>query len=344
MEGFMAITAERLGLRRMLVLGVAAVAVSAAGCSSSDSSAGPADPGSSSSASSPPSGSPSASARGSASPSATESPSEKQKKKSIGPEVTISSIAPTTGSKVGVAMPISIVFRQPVSASLHKQIEKHLEVTTSAPVTAAWHWFGTRRVDLRPQSFWTPGTTVSLSARLGSTTYTRHFTIGADVRTHVYVKKHKTVVTKSGIVIRTMRSNAGNPSWPTWTGTMAVVNKSRTVRMDSCSVHITCSPSDPSYYDLELPWDVRITWSGTFLHYSTGDPHPGYGNGSHGCVHLSLADAEWFYNVSKPGDPVTITGSPRAKADADNGYAGFNLSWGQWVAGSAMGQFTTTKA
>jgi lipoprotein-anchoring transpeptidase ErfK/SrfK len=200
-------------------------------------------------------------------------------------------------------MPISIVFRQPVSASLHKPIEKHLEVTTSAPVTAAWHWFGTRRVDLRPRSFWTPGTTVSLSAHLGSSTYTRHFTIGADVRTHVYVKKHKTVVTKNGTVIRTMRSDAGSPSWPTWTGTMAVVNKARTVRMDSCSVHIACSPSDPNYYDLELPWDVRITWSGTFLHYSSGDPYPGHGNGSHGCVHLSLKDAEWFYHQTRrPSD------------------------------------------
>jgi lipoprotein-anchoring transpeptidase ErfK/SrfK len=328
----------------MLVLCAAVVTVSAAGCSSSDSTTGSAVSSSSSSASSTLSGSPSASARGSASPSAAGSPSKKHKKKSAGPEVAISSVAPTTGSTVGVAMPISIVFRQPVSPSLHKQVEKHLEVTTSAPVTAAWHWFGTRRVDLRPRSFWTPGTTVSLSAHLGSTTYTRHFTIGADVRTHVYVKKHKTVVTKNGIVIRTMRSNAGSPSWPSWTGTMAVVNKSRTVRMDSCSVHIACSPSDPNYYDLELPWDVRITWSGTFLHYSSGDPHPGYGNGSHGCVHLSLTDAEWFYNVSKPGDPVTVTGSPRAKADADNGYAGFNLSWSQWVAGSAMGQFTTPQA
>jgi len=241
-------------------------------------------------------------------------------------------------------MPISIVFRQPVSASLHKKIEDHLEVTTSAPVTAAWHWFGTRRVDLRPRSFWTPGTTVSLSAHLGPSTYTRHFTIGADVRTHVYVKKHKTVVSKNGTVIRTMRSDAGSPSWPTWTGTMAVVNKSRTVRMDSCSVHIACSPSDPNYYDLELPWDVRITWSGTFLHYSSGDPYPGHGNGSHGCVHLSLTDAEWFFHMSKPGDPVTVTGSPRAKADADNGYAGFNLPWSQWVSGSAIGQFATTQA
>ena len=62
----------------------------------------------------------------------------------------------------------------------------------------------------------------------------------------------------------------------------------------------------PDFYDLVLPWDIRITWSGTFLHYSTGDPYPGHSYGSHGCVHLSYADAEWYYDLSKQGDPVTI--------------------------------------
>ena len=33
----------------------------------------------------------------------------------------------------------------------------------------------------------------------------------------------------------------------------------------------------------------------------------------------------------------TITGSPRGKAAADNGYASFNLSWSQWLAASATG-------
>ena len=79
------------------------------------------------------------------------------------------------------------------------------------------------------------------------------------------------------------------------------------------------------------------------MHYSTGDPNPGSGSarGSHGCVHLSLADAKWFYGQVKQGDPVTITGSPRAKAPADNGYADFNLGWDQWLAGSASGEETT---
>ena len=263
----------------------------------------------------------------------------------------IDSIAPLDGATVGVAMPISIVFSKPVKADARKDIEQHITVATSAPVQGAWHWFSDRRVDFRPKNFWSPGTTVAMVAnfdhvgdgygRYGTNAYARTFTIGDDIETHVYVDQHKTVVTKNGQVIRTMLSDAGNPTFPTWDGIMAVVDKAPSVRMTSCSVGIACNPSDPNFYDLTLPWDVEITWSGTYLHYSTGDPNPGHGYGSHGCVHLSLTDSQWFYNLSKPGDPVTITGSPRGPAAGDNGYADYNVSWTDWLAGSGMGEFTT---
>ena len=118
---------------------------------------------------------------------------------------------------------------------------------------------------------------------------------------------------------------------------MAVMDKARTVQMTSCSVGIGCNKGSPNFYDLALPWDVHLTKSGTYIHYSTGDPYPGHSYGSHGCVHLSLADAQWYYNLVKQGDPVTITGSPRGKAAGDNGYADFNLPWRKWLEGSATG-------
>jgi lipoprotein-anchoring transpeptidase ErfK/SrfK len=263
----------------------------------------------------------------------------------------LDSIAPLSGTTVGVAMPISMVFTHPVKVSARKRVEQHVRLITSVPVTGAWHWFGSQRVDFRPKRFWKPGTTVSMVARFshvgdgygryGTHSYSRTFKIGADVRTHVYVGQHKTVVTRNGKFLRRMPSNAGSPQFPTWDGTMAVVNTARTVRMTSCSVGIACDKSSPNYYDLVLPWDVRITTSGTFLHYSTGDPYPGHGNGSHGCVHLSYANARWYYHLSKEGDPVTITGTPRGRAPGDNGYADYNVPWREWLAGSGRKQFTT---
>ena len=326
-----------------LAAALAGALLTAAGCAGSGSPpvAAGSDP-------STPGSSPSAPAKQSPS-SASPSP---EKTRPTGPPMLLDSIAPLSGTTVGIAMPISIVFTDPVRTSARRGIEKHIELTTSVPVTGAWHWFGDRRLDFRPKSFWKPGTTVSMVARFahvpdghgryGTHSYTRDFTIGADVRTHVYVKQHKTVVTRAGQVLRSMPSDAGNPTFPTWDGTMAVVNKQRTVEMTSCSVHIACKKSDPNYYDVTLPWDVRITWSGTFLHYSTGDPHPGHGYGSHGCVHLSWDDAKWYYHLAKQGDPVTITGSPRGKASGDNGYADYDVPWSLWLAGSGMKEFTTS--
>ncbi|MEY9965865.1 lipoprotein-anchoring transpeptidase ErfK/SrfK [Streptacidiphilus sp. MAP12-16] len=295
------------------------------------------------------SGSASAGASAGASASASPSPTHPD-----GPPVQLDSITPVDGSTVGVAMPVSIVFTDSVASSARAAVEQHLKVTTSIPVTGAWHWYSSRRVDWRPQQFWQSGTKVTVNAdlngvgdgngRYGTHGYKHTFTIGADVETTVSVPGHSMTVTRNGSVVRTMPIDAGSPSFPSWDGTMAVIDKQREVRMTSCSVNISCDKNSPNYYDLTLPWDVHLTDSGTYIHYSTGDPYPGHSYGSHGCVHLSMSDATWFYNYVEQGDPVTITGSPRGKAAGDNGYAAFNLSWSQWLAGSAAGQQTTTAA
>ncbi|MFC1401541.1 Ig-like domain-containing protein [Streptacidiphilus sp. N1-5] len=278
----------------------------------------------------------------SASPSASPSPTHP-----AGPAMLLDSITPADTANVGVAMPISIVFTKAVATSARKAIEQHLTVSASVPTTGAWHWFSSRRVDWRPQNYWKSGTKVSVTADLtdvgdgngdyGTHSYQHTFTIGSDVETTVSVTGHSMTVSNAGKVVRTMPIDAGSAVWPSWDGTMAVIDKSKEVRMTSCSVGISCDKSSPDYYDLTLPWDVHLTDSGTYVHYSTGDPQPGHSVGSHGCVHLSLTNAEWFYNYVKQGDPITITGSPRGKAAADNGYASFNLSWSQWLAASATG-------
>ena len=85
--------------------------------------------------------------------------------------------------------------------------------------------------------------------------------------------------------------------------------------------------------------------AGRGIHFSDGDPYPGHSSGSHGCVHLSMANAKWFYAFVRQGGPVTISGSPRAVAPPDNGYADYDLKdWNAWTAPSASGTgpFTTT--
>ncbi|MFJ2955297.1 Ig-like domain-containing protein [Streptomyces sp. NPDC087270] len=306
--------------------------------------------GGNSSASTPPKDDAKASSSGSA---VTPSP-KPTTPKPLGPPMLLDTITPQTGTTVGVAMPISVVFTNPVATSARAGVEKAMKISTSVPTTGAWHWFSSTRADFRPQDYWKPGTKVTIDAdlknvpngngRYGTHSYTHTFTIGDDNRASVSVTGHSMKVTHNDTVVKTMPIDAGSPSFPSWDGTMAVIDKQKEVRMTSCSVGISCNKSSPDYYDLTLPWDVHLTTSGTYVHYSTGDPYPGHSYGSHGCVHLSLANAKWFYNFIKPGDPITITGSPRGKAKGDNGYADFNLSWSTWLAQSGEGQITTSPA
>ncbi|WUV73455.1 L,D-transpeptidase [Streptomyces sp. NBC_01477] len=270
------------------------------------------------------------------------------------PKMLLDTIEPQSGTTVGVAMPISVTFSKAVAVPARADIEKHLKLTTSTPVTGAWHWFGSERVDFRPKAYWPTGTKVTLDAELagvgdgngryGVRSYLHSFTVGPDDEVHVYADQHLMKVYRDGSVTKTFPIDAGSAKYPSWTGTMAVMGKAREVLMDSCSVHIACSKSDPNYYHANYPFAVELTSSGTYVHYSDGDPQPGHSAGSHGCVHLSMANAQWFYAFARQGDPVTITGSASPAASADNGYADYDVTdWSSWISpkASGLGQLTT---
>ncbi len=57
-------------------------------------------------------------------------------------------------------------------------------------------------------------------------------------------------------------------------------------------------------YSISVPWSVRFTFSGDYYHdayWSVGEQ--GFENVSHGCVNLSPADAETYYNLAVPATP-----------------------------------------
>jgi hypothetical protein len=80
---------------------------------------------------------------------------------------------------------------------------------------------------------------------------------------------------------------------------------------------------------------VRFTFSGDYYHSAPWSVvNQGESNVSHGCVNLAPEDAQAFYNLAIPGDPVTVTNSPKA-GNWDNGWTHWFLSWSQYLAGSA---------
>ncbi|MBV8959397.1 MAG: L,D-transpeptidase, partial [Actinobacteria bacterium] len=59
-------------------------------------------------------------------------------------------------------------------------------------------------------------------------------------------------------------------------------------------------------------------------------PDQGQRNVSHGCINLSTADAQWFYDFTQRGDIIDIHSAGAAPDLADPGTMDWNLSWEAW--------------
>jgi len=102
-----------------------------------------------------------------------------------------------------------------------------------------------------------------------------------------------------------MPASMGRPEFPTPAGSYTVLSKERSVIMDSSSVGIPVD--DPDGYRIPVDYAVRITGRGLFVHSAPWAVNSlGLENVSHGCISLSPADAEWYYNTVNIGDPVIV--------------------------------------
>jgi lipoprotein-anchoring transpeptidase ErfK/SrfK len=237
----------------------------------------------------------------------------------------------------GVGMPIKLTFSHPITNKA--AVERSLQITTSKPVTGAWYWDGSQQLDFRPQTYWPAGTTVSFTGHLngvqgapgvyGYHTLTQAFRIGPALIVLASTATHHMNVYYNGRMIHHWPISTGKPGDSTPDGTYLTIEKANPVDMKGPG------------YNILVPWSVRFTWSGDYLHdayWSTGQQ--GFTNVSHGCVNMPPADAAAYYKMAVPGDPVTITGSPRGGV-WDNGWTDWFLSWRQLVRGSALHEAVT---
>ena len=261
-------------------------------------------------------------------------------------------VTPDDGTTVGIGQPIDVRFASPVTerAAIEKAMVVDARTPTDENVSGSWHWLSSTEVHWRPQSFWTPGTTVHLDMqiagvkaaahRYGRTDYAQTFTIGSSHITRVDATTDRARVYRDGQLVATWPTGTGRPGLATYSGTYVVLGKSSVVTMDSCSARITCDKKDPDYYNEKEYWATRITNSGTFVHAASWDGLLGRANISHGCIHLSDTNAQDFYNHAVVGDVVIVTNTGRGPgeriATQDPGLYDWNLSWADWVAGSAL--------
>jgi lipoprotein-anchoring transpeptidase ErfK/SrfK len=261
-------------------------------------------------------------------------------------------VTPSAGATVGIGQPIVVRFLTPISqrAAIEKAMKIDATTTSGQSVVGSWHWLNSQEVHWRPQKFWTPGTKVTLDMqiagvkagtnRYGRKDYTQSFKIGSSHVTRVDASTHRIRVYRDGKLVDNWPTGTGRPGLETYSGTYVVLGKSQVVQMDSCSARVTCDKKNPDYYDEKEYWATRITASGTFLHAAGWDGLLGRANVSHGCIHLSDADAEDFYKHANTGDVVIVSHTGRGPQDRiatqDPGLYDWNLSWAAWKAGSAV--------
>ncbi len=262
----------------------------------------------------------------------------------------VGTYTPDNGTTVGVGMPVSFSFDKAISDK--KAVQSHITVTSSSGQQVVGHWFGAQRLDFRPEEYWKAGSKVTMKIDLdgvkGSSNVTGvqektvNFTIGRSQVSTVDADTQTMKVVRDGQTVKSVPISTGSPEFTTYNGQMAISEKYKKIRMDSRTVALA------NAYDIpDVPDAMRLTQSGTFIHgnywYNKGNPPFGQTGTSHGCVGLrdvkgGQADtpAKWFYDSSLIGDVVIVKNSPDKTVAPDNGLNGWNMSWDEWVAGSAV--------
>lgn len=253
-----------------------------------------------------------------------------------------SRVTPGDGAVVGVAAPVIIRFgSEPVDKAL---VEQHVTITTTPHVDGAWAWIthdgdSWPSLDWRPKQYWPAGTTVHVESDLygvdmgagqyGGDDVTTDFTIGRNQVVLADANSHQMVVQQSGVTVATYPASYGNgdiigdPNRVTRSGIHIVMDKMETTTM-----------SNPAYgyTDVTEHWAVRISDNGEFIHQNQDTvADQGVDNVSHGCVNLSAADAQAYYQTAIYGDPVEVSGTSVQLSSADGDIYDWAIPWAQWT-------------
>ena len=257
-------------------------------------------------------------------------------------------VTPDAGTVVGVAYPITAKFSAPVID--RAAAEHHMHVYVNKLFSkGAWYWRNSTTAMFRLAGFWPGHATIEVRLTLAGVEVAHSPTLSyvgdaSTTRTHVIrtdrslvamvdgIKDRFTVVV-DGKVVAVFKTSLGKKDFETRSGIKAVMEKYALRHMTSVAAGIT-DPKDQ--YDLQVPWAVRITPSGEFVHGAPwATARLGRYNGSHGCTNLTTSDSQWFFDHVIPGDAVVTTGTPRTMEFWNGLGAPYNMPWAQWLAKSS---------
>ena len=252
-----------------------------------------------------------------------------------------------SGNTVGVGMPVAIQFDTAVTTpEFRAEVERLVSVKTEPATEGSWGWLDNRQLMWRPKDYWAPGTVVTVDAPLRGVQTGEDKWIGADEKggftigdsriSTVDMSTHQMTVTLNGQVQRVIPVSTGKPGGETETraGVKVIIERQSEIVMDSATVGIP--EGDPGYYKIPTKWNLRVTWTGEFLHSAPWSVDAqGTANVSHGCTNMAPDQAEWMFNFSRAGDVVKFVGGNRPFLPTE-GIGVWEYSYDAWKAQSAL--------
>ncbi len=208
-------------------------------------------------------------------------------------------IEPGSGTTVGVGAPITIRFAGPVTdpAAAVRSVSIHSSKTPDGEFS----WLSNDVLQFTPEGFWPAHSGISVTAGGAKTS----FETGAALVGVADISAHTFTVSRDGETLRQMPASMGKPKYPTPIGHFSVLEKQRSVVIDSRTIGIPLSA--PDGYKLTVADAVRVTWGGVYVHSAPWSvDSQGYANVSHGCINLSPSNAAWYFNLVGIGDPVIV--------------------------------------
>ena len=249
------------------------------------------------------------------------------------------------GQTYGIGMPIIAYLSKKITDA--KAFAKATVVTVNGkPADGAWYFQKSAiyagyplEAHYRPEKFWPAHAAIALqlpikglSAGPGlifDDSVTLKMNTGAANITTVDGATERLTLTTDGVAKFDFPVSLGKASTPTFTGTKVLMEKDKIERM------VGTTPGD--LYDLQVPWSVRLTNSGEFIHAASWNGgNIGQRSTSNGCTNLNVDAAQQYFTFAQIGDVAVYTNTGGGPMPVWDGYGDWNLPWSTWKQGGTV--------
>jgi lipoprotein-anchoring transpeptidase ErfK/SrfK len=249
------------------------------------------------------------------------------------------------GSVYGVGMPI-IAYLSATITDAHAFAAATKVTVNGSPAQGAWFFEKSaiypgypEEAHYRPPQYWPAHASIhldlpvkGLSAGTGlmyDNSLTLDMATGPSNISTIDGHTERMVVTSDGKQVFSFPVSLGKASTPTFSGVKVLMQKNRVERM------VSNVPGNT--YDVKVPWSVRVTNSGEFIHSASWNGgNIGLRSTSHGCTNLNVTDAQRYFSFAQVGDVATYKNTGGGTMPSWDGYGDWNLPWSTWQAGGLV--------